>query len=80
MSLAQMMHFLPDVFQMTAIMLVLVIKHNTNGLHLFWDTMYLLIIRKEKICYVIKPYKFMHFEFKEIFVPSRSTEEKNSLF
>ena len=37
MSLAQRMHFLQD-----AIAFVLVINHyHTNGLHLFWDTLYL---------------------------------------
>ena len=41
MSLAQRMHFLQDMFQMTAIALVSVINHNhINGLHLFWDTLY----------------------------------------
>ena len=38
LSLAQMMHFLLDVFQMTAIVLVSVINHyHLNGLHLFCD-------------------------------------------
>ena len=42
MSLAQRMHLLLDVFQMTAIALVSVINHyHINGLHLFWDTLYL---------------------------------------
>ena len=41
MSLAQRMHFLLGVFQMTAIALVSVINHyHINGLHLFWDTLY----------------------------------------
>ena len=41
MSLAQRMHFLPDVFKMTYIALVSVINHyHINGLHLFWDTLY----------------------------------------
>ena len=36
------MHFLLDVFQMTAIALVSVINHyHINGLHLFWDTLYI---------------------------------------
>ena len=39
MSLAQMMHFLQDMFQMTAIALISVINHyHINGLHLFRDT------------------------------------------
>ena len=34
--------FLQDVFQMTVIALVTVINHyHINGLHLFWDTLYL---------------------------------------
>ena len=42
MSLAQRMHFLQDVFQMTAIVLVSVIKHYyINGLNLFWDSLYM---------------------------------------
>ena len=41
MSPAQRMHFLQDVFQMTAIELVLVINHyHIKGLHLFCDTLY----------------------------------------
>ena len=41
MSLAQRMHFLHDVFQMTAISFVLVWNHyHINGLNLFWDTLY----------------------------------------
>ena len=40
-SLAQMMYFLQDVFQMSAIALVSVINHyHINGLHLFWDIQY----------------------------------------
>ena len=40
MSLAQRMHFLRDVFQMTDIELVLVINHYyIDGLHLFLDTL-----------------------------------------
>ena len=40
LSLAQRMHFLLDVFQMTAIMIVAVINHYfIYGLHLFWDSM-----------------------------------------
>ena len=36
MSLAQRMHFLQDVFQMTGIALVPVLNHyHINGLHLF---------------------------------------------
>ena len=35
------MHFLHDVFQLTAIALVSEINHNhINVLHLFWDTLY----------------------------------------
>ena len=42
MSLTQRMHFLEDVFQMTGIVLVSGINHfHINGLHLFWDTLYL---------------------------------------
>ena len=34
--------FLQDVFQMMAIVLVSVINHyHINGLHLFWDTLYI---------------------------------------
>ena len=41
MSLAQRMHFLQDVFQMTAIALVTIINHyHINRLHLSWDTLY----------------------------------------
>ena len=41
MSLVEGKHFLLDVFQMTAIVLVSVINHyNINGLHLFWDSLY----------------------------------------
>ena len=44
MSLAQMIQFLLDVFQMTAIALVSVINHyHINGLHLFWDTLYIIL-------------------------------------
>ena len=40
MSLAQMMHFLLDGFQMTAVAFVSVINHyHINELHLFWDTL-----------------------------------------
>ena len=50
MSLAQRMHFLKEVFQMTAIILVSVINHyHINGLHLFWDTQYLKIYHCEQI-------------------------------
>ena len=45
MSLAQRIHFLQDMFQMTTIALVSVINPNPiNGLHLFWDTLYVIII------------------------------------
>ena len=41
MSLAERIHFLQDVFQMTAIALVSVINHyHMNGLPLFRDTLY----------------------------------------
>ena len=41
MSLAQRMHFLQDVLQMTAIAFVSVIKnYHINELHLFWDILY----------------------------------------
>ena len=39
MSLAQRMHFLLDMFQMTTLVLVTVINHYI--LHLFWDTLYM---------------------------------------
>ena len=40
MSLAQRMHFLQDVFQITVIALVSVINHyHFNGMCLFWDTL-----------------------------------------
>ena len=42
MSLAQRMHFLLNVFQMTAIALVSVIDH-IHGSHLFWDIRYVHI-------------------------------------
>ena len=35
MSLAQRIHFLHDVFQITAIALISVINHHMKGLHLF---------------------------------------------
>ena len=42
MSLAQKMHFLQEVIQMTAIALVSVLTHyHINRLHLFWDTLYM---------------------------------------
>ena len=42
MSLAQRMHFLQNLFQMTAIALVSVLNYyHINGLHLFWDTLYI---------------------------------------
>ena len=41
MFLAQRMHFLQDVFQMTAIVPVSVInQYHNNELNLFWDTLY----------------------------------------
>ena len=41
MSLAERMHFLQVLLQMTTFALVSVINHyHINGLHLFWDTMY----------------------------------------
>ena len=44
MSLAQRMHFLLDVFEMTAIELFSVINHyHINGLHLFWDALLIYI-------------------------------------
>ena len=42
MSLTQRMHFLLDVFQMTAIALVSVINYHINGLHLLLDPLYLI--------------------------------------
>ena len=49
------MHFLQDVFQMTAITLVPVINHyHINGLHLFWDILYnKAMIFKRCYCYVL---------------------------
>ena len=42
MSLAQRIHFLHYMFQMTAIALVSVINHyHINGLHPFWNTVYI---------------------------------------
>ena len=36
------MHFLLDMFQMTTIAFVSIINHyHINGLHLFWDTLYI---------------------------------------
>ena len=44
MSLAQRMHFLQEVFQMTAIALISMINHyHTDGFYLFWDTIYIYI-------------------------------------
>ena len=43
-SLAQRVHFLQDVLQMATIALVSVITHfHINGLHLFWDTLFVYI-------------------------------------
>ena len=42
MSLAQRMHILLDVFQMTATAFVSVINY-INRLHLFWDTLYIYV-------------------------------------
>ena len=45
MSLAERVHFLLDVFQMTASALVTVINYyHINGLDLFWDTLILISI------------------------------------
>ena len=42
MCLSQKMHFLQDTFQMTAIAIASVTNHyHINGLHLFWNTLYL---------------------------------------
>ena len=53
MSLAQRIYFLPDGFQMIAI--VLVINHYyINGLHLFWDTLYKHLpyfVTKQTMCF-----------------------------
>ena len=51
MSLAQRVHFLQDVFQMTAIVLVSVINHHINGLYLFWDTLYLTYMYKQDLAF-----------------------------
>ena len=48
MSLAQRMHFLQDVFQMPTFVIVSVINpDHINGLHLSWDSLYLMIICKK---------------------------------
>ena len=50
MSLAHRMHFLQNVFQMTAIELVSVLNHyHINGLLLFWDNK-----KTYMDCYAIK--------------------------
>ena len=42
MFLAEMMHFLQDMFQITTIAPISVIYHyHINGLHLFWNTLYI---------------------------------------
>ena len=49
-SLAQRKHFSQDVFQMIAITLVLQFNHyHINGLHLFWDTLYIYIVIHRQI-------------------------------
>ena len=53
MSPAQRMHFLQDMFQMTAIVPVTVINHyHINGLHLFWDTLYYvhILFHEQEVC------------------------------
>ena len=58
MSLAQRMHFLQDVIQMTVIALVSVINHyHINGLHLFWDTLHIACIKYLKKDYDLKSKK-----------------------
>ena len=43
-SLTQRIHFLWNMFQMTTIGIVSVInRYHINGLHLFWDTLYIYI-------------------------------------
>ena len=45
MPLAQSMHSLRNVFQMTPKSIVLEInRYHINGLHLFWDALYLYLI------------------------------------
>ena len=45
------LHFLQDVFQMTAIVLVSVINHyHINGLHLFWDILYINTLNHLTVC------------------------------
>ena len=52
MSLAQRVHFLQNMFQMTALTFVSVInKYHINGLHLFWDTLYIIL---EKLKQTVK--------------------------
>ena len=51
MSLAQKMHFLLDVFQMSAVMLISVMNHyHIYGLHLFWDTLYICVCVCVYVC------------------------------
>ena len=41
--LTQRVHFLQDMFEMATIAFVSVINHyHINGLHLFWDTLYIM--------------------------------------
>ena len=50
MSLTERMHFLQDVFEMIAIVLVFVInQYHLNGLYLLWDTLYLEQIKLSKL-------------------------------
>ena len=49
------MHFLQDVFQMTTIALISVINHyHINGLHLFWDILYIYIYINSELVNVLK--------------------------
>ena len=56
MSLVQRMYFLQDMFQMRDIVLVSVINHyHSNGLHLFWDILYIIIISLLSRVFAIGP-------------------------
>ena len=65
MSLAERVHFLQDVLQMTAIAFVSVINHyHINWLHQFWDTLYLEIIpwTMEQKIFCVKIYESKSFK------------------
>ena len=60
------MHFLQDVFQMTAIALVSVINHDhINELNLFWDTLYIYVCICVCVCVCVSmPVRVNVFEKK----------------